>query len=716
MASDKAKTEGGDGEAAAAKEAQTEQGGGVVGKPAADPPNIFRLRVLGRTLEHLGVQMYKRREAAIAELIANAWDAGAKEVDVTVPVQSAYDQKTSEIKIVDKGDGMDRATIREAYLVVGRNRRKYEEASTVKRPVMGRKGIGKLAGFGVANDMRIKSFRDGESVEFTLNVDALKTQDNQVHDVPIAATFGIMPNDEHGTEITLWNLKHVTPIDVANLRESLARRFSRRVRGEMVIRLNGGEIGEPNYEFERRVPKDGLAEAQLSDGAIVRYTYGFAKKVIANSEQRGFTIHVRGKTAQAPPFFFGVEATASGQHGTRYLTGTIEADFLDEGTDDESDVISTDRQEIDWESKKAAALKAWGDKLTRAALIEWVDMRGEKAKEIVYEDEKLKDRVNRLDGTSREQINKFLKELAKVETDSTALRLLADSVVRAYEFRQFTDVIDQLEAVSDDPDQLKMLVSCLGEWKVLESRAILEIINGRLEIVEKFHNVVVNNAPETAHNTGDDNVHDLLAQYPWLIDPEWQVLAEEKTITKQLREWNVKDSGINADRYDFLALAGDGKLKVIDIKRSGHAVEFAELQRLEGYKVKLAKAHKDIEMVLISGGNFNVDDDTISAWRKRHDARLVSWEETYQRVRKHYEHYRAVLTGEVDDPNFTKKEVEVQMTRRILESGTAFRGKEERKKGLGPQTNEYDTKRPAPITNEHDKNIRSFPKAPVDKK
>jgi RecB family endonuclease NucS len=71
---------------------------------------------------------------------------------------------------------------------------------------------------------------------------------------------------------------------------------------------------------------------------------------------------------------------------------------------------------------------------------------------------------------------------------------------------------------------------------VLESRAILEIIQGRLEIIDKFHSMIVNNAPETPHRKGDDNMHDLIAEYPWLLNPEWQVLAEEKTISKQLQQ------------------------------------------------------------------------------------------------------------------------------------------------------------------------------------
>ncbi len=54
------------------------------------------------------------------------------------------------------------------------------------------------------------------------------------------------------------------------------------------------------------------------------------------------------------------------------------------------------------------------------------------------------------------------------------------------------------------------LLHHLGEWKVLESRAILEIVKGRLDIVEKFHEMIVNDASETARPVGADNMHDLL--------------------------------------------------------------------------------------------------------------------------------------------------------------------------------------------------------------
>ena len=79
----------------------------------------FHIKILGRLLEHLGVQMYKHRDAAMAELVANAWDAGAKNIWITVPEENDYNQFASEILIEDDGCGMDENDLQNRYLVIG---------------------------------------------------------------------------------------------------------------------------------------------------------------------------------------------------------------------------------------------------------------------------------------------------------------------------------------------------------------------------------------------------------------------------------------------------------------------------------------------------------------------------------------------------------------------------------------------------------------------
>jgi Histidine kinase-, DNA gyrase B-, and HSP90-like ATPase len=663
--------------------------------PSTDPKSTtkrtFHITVLGRTLEHLGVQMYKRRDIAIAELVANSWDACATRVDIFVPDAEHYNPETSEIVIVDNGVGMSDDQVEDEYLVVGRNRRLAEVKKPPKRPVMGRKGIGKLAGFGVASEILVVTWKGDFCTQLALDVKTLQTDAGSTETVDIPGSIGPKPDDARtntGTKIVLQKLKHKSPPEIPALCEALARRFSRRVRGEMEIHINDVPLKEPELDIEKRFPENGLNEKKLENGDIVRYYYAFTKSNISSKDLQGFTIYVRGKTAQAPPFFFMVEGTASGLHYTRYMTGEIEADFLDEGSDSESDVISTDRQEIDWADERSKELLAWGQAVARKALREWAEHKGVQMENRVMQTPGIAERINGLDRSSQKQVSHFLKQLGQAEPSPERAVDLADALVRAYEYRHFHDIINQIENVSDDPVQLAQLLEHLTEWKVLESRAILEIIKGRLEVIEKFHSMIVNNAPETASSRDLDNMHDLLAGYPWILNPEWQVLAEEKTISKQLKEWNAKDIKDEDERlrYDFLALSDDKRLVIIEIKRSGHPVDIDELQRLEKYKERLSKASgKELSMVMICGGTIDVSKQVRKNWDERSDGEIREWKQVYELAHSYYEHYRAVLEGHIEHPDFARKEKEVAQTRNVLQPGAVHRNKTTRKKGLGPQ-------------------------------
>jgi hypothetical protein len=598
--------------------------------------------------------------------------------------------------ITDDGIGMTADQVQNEYLVVGRNRRQKEGGTGAKsRPVMGKKGIGKLAGFGLAAVMEVCTWRENLSTLFTLDIDKLKREGGVAMSVPIEGIVSARPAwavSSGGTRLVLRALKHKSPLDTEKLSEALARRFSRTTRGEMKISVNGVEVGEPVMDIEERFPETGFYTANLPDASEIRYYYAFTNGTIKSAELRGFTIYVRGKTAQAPPFFFNVEATASGQHSTKYITGAVEADFLDDGLDDQSDHISTDRQEIDWESEKAKPLHKWGAQFARRVLRECTERKGSKLKDWILQDEPIFARVEKLDTPSRKQVTRFLLILGEAEPEQERALELADSLVRAFEYRHFHDVISELDSIATDPVGLAKFLGNMREWKLLESRAVLEIVKGRLGIIRKFHQMVVNDAPETKSRNVNDNMHDLIAGSPWLLNPEWQVLAEEKAISKQLAEWGaseIQDEDARM-RYDFLALTDERRLVVIEIKRSGHAVTLDDLQRLERYKERLAKADtKEIYMVMLCGGTIDVSPSYRQNWEEREDGTIATWNYVYDKVRQYYEHYRAILESDVAHPDFAKKEVEIARTRQILDAGTVHRDPSARKAGLGPQDSDY---------------------------
>ena len=286
-----------------------------------------------------------------------------------------------------------------------------------------------------------------------------------------------------------------------------------------------------------------------------------------------------------------------------------------------------------------------------------------------------------LDLPSREKATNFIRSLGTAIVDRERTLKLSDTIIRAFEYRQFYDYIETIEQVADDPEALERTLDYINAWKVLESRAIREIVQGRLEIVDKFFNMIVNDAPETAHRTGDQNIHDLLANFPWLIHPEWQVLAEEKTISKQLKEWNVADVGADSTRYDFLALAGDGRTIVVEIKRSGHDATLEDLQQLDLYLSKLSRGADRIEGAFITSNSYAVRQEALVSYRSRPDFHLLTWSEVHQRAKRHYEEYRSVLDGDLAAGSAGRRAEEVVRTRHVLKNGP-FRGREARAKGI----------------------------------
>ncbi len=176
--------------------------------------NKLFLNFHGRIIDHLGIQMYQSPTAAIAEMVSNAWDADATEVNITLPT---HENRTIVIK--DNGIGMTFEECQKKFLTVGFDKRKDNPVAKSKlfnRDLMGRKGIGKFAGFGIAEIIEIctTSQETGEKTSFTLDINKIRSSDDYVktESMAIDVTFRTGPSElekeNHGTTVTLKSLKN----------------------------------------------------------------------------------------------------------------------------------------------------------------------------------------------------------------------------------------------------------------------------------------------------------------------------------------------------------------------------------------------------------------------------------------------------------------------------------------------------------------------------
>ena len=124
----------------------------------------YRLEVDPRILELLGPNLYTNIYYVLAELIANAYDADAKNVYIIAG--------KDDIRVEDDGHGMSyKAGDITKYLNVAGVSRTTEKDSFTKsrkRRKMGRKGVGKLAALSVSEDVDVLTVAKGEKSGFVL--------------------------------------------------------------------------------------------------------------------------------------------------------------------------------------------------------------------------------------------------------------------------------------------------------------------------------------------------------------------------------------------------------------------------------------------------------------------------------------------------------------------------------------------------------------------
>lgn len=184
----------------------------------------YKMRVDLSVLDSLGINLYSNAAAVLSELVANAYDADATSVEITW-------NKDESVIVRDNGSGMSVNDMNDRFLTVGYRKRDPENEGDLsprwRRPFMGRKGIGKLSVFSIANEVTVYSTKADETNAFRIDVDDLKDRiKNREEYEPSEVTE--IPDEwcQQGTVLELRSLRTKrADLTARALRTRLARRF-----------------------------------------------------------------------------------------------------------------------------------------------------------------------------------------------------------------------------------------------------------------------------------------------------------------------------------------------------------------------------------------------------------------------------------------------------------------------------------------------------------
>lgn len=340
-------------------------------------------------LHHLGVGLYSNIPAVLSEMVANSWDSGATLVAITL----ANDM----IVVEDNGIGMSQDEVNERFLRVGYQKRKQDPILFVAgkpRHVMGRKGIGKLSAFSIADEMELHTAKNGHRSGFIMGRLQLEAEIERG-----ARTFYPTPVEDEkitiiqGTKVRLTSLKQSELGVEQNLRTALARRFSVINRdGDFQVVINDAPITLKDRDYYEKVQfiwyfgeesrhytarclnlKYSKELRNVVDNALGYRVAGWiatvAKPKDIDDPHHTIAIFANGKLIQEDILSEIQDARLFRQ----YIIGEIDADFMD--ADDEDDIVLSDRQRINQIDPRYALLRSFIANELKKIANSWDDLR-----------------------------------------------------------------------------------------------------------------------------------------------------------------------------------------------------------------------------------------------------------------------------------------------------------------------------------------------------
>jgi len=619
----------------------------------------YTMTISRLTVDKLGVKLYDRVSAVIAELVANSYDADATEVTISAPMGELLATKSHgtltdrgfTVEVRDDGIGMTPEEVDAFYLVVGSERRNDPKRGDVSkkygRKVMGRKGVGKIAPFGVSQKIEILSSGGGivagkdengkpangyVTAHLILNRDKILQPTDTAYHPDTGPLDGIV-RTAHGTTLKLTLFDHRRVPTIEDFERQLAQRFglatsnwkitlvdSLKSSGDPDCLRHVGEFSvskmpdtEVRFDLERNssgTPKtppsyrafgpDGNILADLTagfdhEGRFYPLTgwVSYSKQPYKDDLMAGVRIYCRGKIA-AQTHIFNMKAGFTGEYDIRsYLVGELHADWLDEA----EDLIRTDRQDILWSNDLGQAFEKWGQSLVKRIGTLTREPTRKKAWELFKEVSQIETRVVKaFPSESQATIRDHTLEIAKTIAKTTRPEELQDpdhveSIVQLSLLLGPHITLDEKlrEAAEGQDSTISVISGILKTARIAELSSFGRIADDRVKVIKKVEEF------KDDPNTLEAAFQRLITEAPWLVNPQWSPITANQsfeTVKTEFKKFYKLKTGDDLElegfsdpskRADFVMSNQDQAIEIVEIKRPSHTLQNEEMERISKY-------------------------------------------------------------------------------------------------------------------------------------
>ena len=532
-------------------------------------------------------ETYRSTEAALKELVDNAWDSDADTVWITLPTEPSDDL----IVVRDDGSGMTKAMVRTEYLAIARDRRsrKGERTAKYKRLVKGRKGIGKFAGLAAARYMRVITARDARQTTILIDRDQVLEASTDLERVPLPLQTEDCEAERHGTTIELSALsKYLLAPREGTFREMLFYEYGRASGMQIIVN------GTPLSFDDARGPthKD---NGMFEGSGDVQMRFSISEK---RPRYAGFVVKVAGKAVGKPSFLGLDEDPEVPRWLLNRIFGEIEILDLPDGH------VTADWGAIFENSAPYQAICAWVRQRTREELEKTYkrdfDLRKAHLKRDI--DARLAELPEHRRAYAESAVNKVLWKFYREHGDR--FETLANVLLDALEHDEYWTVLQRIDAASRG--DVSQFAEALEAFGLLDLAMISGRARSRLHFLDRLDELI--GKPETL----EKDVHRALERSLWVLGTKYAAMASNRTLRTIVERYlDQKYAGKRPDARPDLLLAQDSgdRYLLIELKRPFHELTREDEAQAMRYRdeIVLHLPGKAIDVLLLGGRRERMD-------------------------------------------------------------------------------------------------------------
>lgn len=567
--------------------------------------NNIDLQIAYGAVKHFGRNLYTSNPPAIAELIANSWDAYCTTCDLFYVDRDQEMTKITSLLILDNGIGMTDEELVKRYAISGteKDTSSVRKPNSIKiRPYMGRKGIGKFSAFSLGDSYTLytKSEEDRQWKKMTFKYELL-LEDRPTVKVAVEYVdnltelkeiFSDMEEPTIGTAIYIPKLRRkIISSSIEGLKNLISRRFSIGVIGEhdFSLKINTDEIDltkhfyDKNLEFiyyfgtsleeiKGRFPKildenfykeddSFLNRDSISGwiGTVETPSHLLADEVISVS---GVTVYIHGKLADEDI----LRDKLKNRITNAYFVGEVNADFLQ---DEAEDPVLSSREGLNKEIPNVKLLIEKISKVSNKLIGNWNDLRASRARSKLDYLDKMLNVDKGLSTTFSVYNEEQQKQVAKLsqrvfdngeEYSDAEYRVYGQAIFSLVNNKIINEIM--IDTGVDAPGEILKKVFDLFEKTELNAALRLKSnIEDRISIINKLKTFIDQEAIESVFE-------EHLASNPWLINPYWDKPSDEIVIETQNKYESIIAGNKVAGRTDIIIRTADEPFPIIcELKR-----------------------------------------------------------------------------------------------------------------------------------------------------